>query len=88
MGICFYFTHGLTKKYASIYETLKCLLFVVTSLTANFLVVLLLPDKVYAYVMDSLQYCVAKMQTKSEMHVKYGLQFFVEGNRSTNSGYH
>ena len=66
----------IQKKYASIYETLKCLLFVVTNLTANFLVFLLLPDKVYAYVMDSLQYCVAKMQTKSEMHVKYGLAIF------------
>ena len=44
---------------------------VVTNLTANFLDCLLLPDKVYADVINGLQYCVAKMHTKSEMHVKY-----------------
>ena len=44
----------LQKKYAIIYETLKCLLFVVTNLTANFFGFLLLPYNVYAYVMDSL----------------------------------
>ncbi len=49
---------------------------------------LLLPNKVYAYVMDSFQYNVPKMQTKSEMYAKYGLAIFVERNRSTNSGYH
>ena len=33
---------------------------------------LLLPGKVFADVINGLQYCVAKMQTKSEMYAKYG----------------
>ena len=33
----------------------------------------LLPDKVYADAITNLQYCLAKMQTKSDRHVKYGL---------------
>ena len=53
-------------------DTPKCFLFVVTNLTANFFGFLLLPGKVYADVINGLQYRVAKMQTKSEMHVKYG----------------
>ena len=59
-------------KYANIYETPKCFLFVVTNMTANFLVFLLLPNKVYADVINGLQCRVAKIQAKSEMHVKYG----------------
>ena len=59
-------------KYANIYDTQKCFLFVVTNLTANCLGFLLLPGKVYADVINGLQYRVAKMQTKSEMHVEYG----------------
>ena len=39
---------------------------------ANFFVFLLLPGKVYAAVINGLQYCIAKMQTKSEMYAKYG----------------
>ena len=38
----------------------------------NFLVFLLLPGKVYADVINGLQYRVAKMQTNSEMYAKYG----------------
>ena len=49
---------------------------VVTNLTANFFNCLLLPDKVYADVKNGLQYRVAKMETKSEMHVKYGHAIF------------
>ena len=48
----------------------------VTNLTANLVVFLLLPDKVYAAAIHDLQYRVAKMQSKSEMHVKYGLAIF------------
>ena len=59
-------------KYANIYDTPKCFLFVVTNLTANFFGFLLLPGKVYADVINGLQYRVAKMQTKSEMYAKYG----------------
>ena len=44
----------------------------VTNLTANFFGFLLLPGKVYADVINGLQYRVAKMQTKSEMDAKYG----------------
>ena len=59
-------------KFANIYDTPKCFLFVVTNLTANFFGFLLLPGKVYADVINGLQYRVAKMQTKSEMYAKYG----------------
>ena len=58
-------------KYANIYYTQKCFLFVATYLTANFFVFLLLPGKVYADVINGLQYPVAKVQTKSEMYAKY-----------------
>ena len=37
-----------------------------------FIYFLLLPSKVYADVINGLQYCVAKMQMKSEMYAKYG----------------
>ena len=63
-------------KYANYYDTQKCFLFVVTNLTANFFVFLLLPGKVYADVIIGLQYCVAKMHTKSEMYAKYGNAIF------------
>ena len=46
--------------------------FVVTNLTANFFVFLLLHGEVYADVINGLQYRVAKMQTKSELYAKYG----------------
>ena len=59
-------------KYANIYDTPKFFLFVVTNLTANFFGFLLLPGKVHADVINGLQYCVAKIQMKSEMHAKYG----------------
>ena len=59
-------------KYANIYDTPKCFFFVVTNLTANFLVFLLLPGKVYADVINGLQYRVAKIKTMSEMYAKYG----------------
>ena len=49
----------------------------VTNLTTNFLVFLLLPDKVYADVINGLQYRVAKMQTKSEMYAKYGHEIYI-----------
>ena len=41
-------------------------------LDGNFFGFLLLPGKVYADVITGLQYCVAKMQSKSEMYAKYG----------------
>ena len=44
----------------------------VTNLTANCFAFLLLPGKVYADIINGLQYRVAKMQTKSEMYAKYG----------------
>ncbi len=59
-------------KYVNVYDTPKCLLFVDTNLTATFFVFLLLPGKVHADVINGWQYCVAKMQTKSEMYAKYG----------------
>ena len=46
--------------------------FVVTNLTANFFGFILLPGKVYAEVINGLQYHIAEMQTKSEMYAKYG----------------
>ena len=39
--------------------------------TNFFFVFLLLPGKVHADVINAFQYCVAKMQTKSEMYAKY-----------------
>ena len=63
-------------KYANYYDTPKCFLFVVTNLTANFFGFLLLPGKVYADVINGLQYYVAKLQTKSEMYAKYGLAIY------------
>ena len=59
-------------KYANVYDTPNCFLFVDTNLTANFLGFLLLPCKVHADVTNGLQYRVAKIQTKSEMYTKYG----------------
>ena len=41
-----------------------------------FCVFLLLPGKVYADVINGLQYRVAKMQKKSDMYVKYGHGIF------------
>ena len=49
----------------------------VTNLTVNFLVFLLLPGKIYADVINGLQYRVAKMQTNSEMYAKYGHEIYV-----------
>ena len=49
----------------------------VTNLTANFFVFLLLPSKVYADVINVLHNRVAKMQTKSEMYAKYGDDIFL-----------
>ena len=43
-----------------------------TFLTANFLGFLLLPDKVYPDAKNEFKYRIAKMQTRSEMLVKYG----------------
>ena len=63
-------------KYANNYYTPECFLFVVTNLTANFFVFLLLPGKVYADVKNGLQHLVAEMQTKSEMYAKYGLAIY------------
>ena len=74
-------------KHANIYYTPKCFPFVVTNLTANFLCFLLLPNKVYADVINGLQYRVAKMQTKSEMYAKYGHAIFFERNMTTKTGY-
>ena len=48
----------------------------VTNLTANFFVILLLPGKVYADVKNGLQHRVAEMKTKSEMYAKYGLAIY------------
>ena len=48
----------------------------VTNLTANFFGFLLLPGKVYANVINGLQYCVAKMQTKSKMYATYGHEIY------------
>ena len=48
----------------------------VTNLTTNFFVILLLPGKAYADVKNDLQHHVAKMQTKSEMYAKYGLAIY------------
>ena len=48
----------------------------VTNLTANFFGFLLLPSKVYADVINGLQYRVAKMQTKSETYAKYGHKIY------------
>ena len=63
-------------KYANYYDTQKSFLFVVTNLTANFFVFLLLPGKVYADVKNGLLHRAAKMQTKSEMYAKYGLAIY------------
>ena len=63
-------------KYANINDTPKCFLFVLINLTANFFFFLLLPGKVYADVVNGLQYCVAKMQTKLEMYAKYGPEIY------------
>jgi hypothetical protein len=49
---------------------------VVINLTANLFVFLLLPGKVYADVINGLQYGIAKMQTKSEMYAKYGHEIY------------
>ena len=43
-----------------------------TNLTATFFGFLLLPGKVHADVIIGRHYCLAKMQTKSEMYAKYG----------------
>ena len=51
-------------------------LFVVTSLTENFVDFLLLPSKVHADVQTDWQYRKAKMTSKSEMYVKYGQAIF------------
>ena len=59
-------------KYVNVYDTPKCLLFVDNNLTATFFGFLLLPGKVHADVINGWQYCVPKMQTKSEMYAKYG----------------
>ena len=48
----------------------------VANLTANFFGFLLLPVKVYAVVINGLQYRIAKMQTKSEMYAKYGHEIY------------
>ena len=48
----------------------------ITNLTANFLFFLLLPGKVYADVINGMQYRVARMQTKSEMYAKYGHEIY------------
>ena len=48
----------------------------VTNLTANFFVFLLLLGKVYADVINGLQYRVAKIQTKAEMYAKYGHKIY------------
>ena len=74
-------------KCANIYCTQQISFFVVTNLTANFFVFLLLSSKVYAYGINGLQYCVAKMQTKSEMYAKYGHAIFFERNTTTKTGY-
>ena len=63
-------------RYANFYDTPKCFLFEVTNLTANFFSFLLLPGKVYVDVINGLQYCVAKRQTKSEMDAKYGHEIY------------
>ena len=36
----------------------------------------LLPGKVYAVVINGLQYRIAKMQAKSEMYAKYGHEIY------------
>ena len=62
-------------------------IFMVAKMFLFFFLFLLLPDKVYADIINSLQYCVAKMQTKSEMHVKYGHAIFlidIRGQRQVN----
>ena len=61
--------------------------FVDTILTATFFVFLLLPCKVHADVINGWQYCVAKMQTKSEMYAKYGHAIFFERNMTTKTSY-
>jgi hypothetical protein len=63
-------------KYANYYDTPKSFLFVVTNLTAIFFGFLLLPGKVYADVINGLQYRVGKMQRKSEMYAKYGHKIY------------
>ena len=45
-------------KFTNICDTLKCFLFVVIKLAANFFGILLLPGKVYADVINGVQYCV------------------------------
>ena len=50
--------------------------FVDTNLTENFLGFLFLPGKVHADVINGLQYCIAKMQTRSEMYAKYGHEIY------------
>ena len=48
----------------------------VTNLSENFLVFFLVPVKVYADVINGLQYRIAKMQTKSEMYAIYENDIF------------
>ena len=43
--------------------------------------------KVYADVINGLQYCVTKRQTKSEMYAKYGYAIFWGKNKTTKTGY-
>ena len=49
--------------------------------------VLLLPDKVYSDAINELQYSGAKMQKKSEMHVKYGHANFLKKNLRTKTAH-
>ena len=50
----------------------KSFLFVVTNLIVDFVGFLLLPSKIHADAINDMQYCEAKMATKSEMFVKCG----------------
>ena len=54
-------------------------------LDGGFVVFLLLRS--YAVAINDLQYCRDKMAENSEMFLKYGHNFFVERNTSTNTGY-
>ena len=45
-------------------------------MTVNYFGFSLLPDKVYPDAINELHYCLAKMQIKSEILIKYGQAIF------------
>ena len=67
--------------------TQQCFPFEVTNLTVYFFGFLILTSKVFADVINYLQYRGGKMATMSDMSLKMGLKFDFERNTSANTGY-